>query len=341
VIPLAELDQAWRVSPEGARVDVVREAALELAARLKALPCCVSVRTYDLITFPYPSAFGLGGAALTIFPFVMMTNRMQLVTFCAPDGSRRRLLVNPSDHERNQATPFFARLAARYGKVASGLMTRRRLDVPGALAHAAIPGDAIDYITFDHLHTQDLRRLMLEWCPRARLLVMRAELERFARLHPLERDWYLPDALAGIPEDRIVILDRDVLLGDGVALIRTPGHTLGNHTIVLHTDRGLWTISENGIAADAYTPEKSAIAGLAAHARATGQEVILNSNTREHTLDQYTSMVLEKTLADACADGLGFRQHFPSSELTPSIFAPGLAPSYTHVAVTWGPDPST
>jgi glyoxylase-like metal-dependent hydrolase (beta-lactamase superfamily II) len=283
--------------------------------------------------------YGFGGAARVVAPYLMMTNRMQIVSF-VEDGAPRRMLVNPSDHERNEATPFFARLAARAPGFLNRVIARRHATVPEVLAEAGLRGDQIDYVTYDHLHTQDLRRLMLEWCPRARLLAMEAELAIFERLHPLQRDWYIADALAGIPAARLVALDSDTLVGDGVALVRTPGHTLGNHSIVLHTDRGLWTISENGVAVDNWAPERSEVAGLQSTASSTGAEVILNSNTREESLEQYTSMVLEKTLADEAPDGGGWRQHFSSSELTPSWLAPGLRATYVHRAITHGPAPA-
>src|SRR5581483_4993233 len=162
----------------------------------------------------------------------------------------------------------------------------------------------------------------------------------FTRLHPLQNDWYLADAIAGLAPERFVVLERDVLVGEGLALVRTPGHTFGNHSIVLMTDRGVWTISENGVSCDNYSPEKSAICGLAGHARSRGVEVVLNGNTREGSLDQYTSMILEKTLADPCPDGSGYVQHFPSPELTASSLLPGLAPTYSQRAITHGPPPA-
>ncbi len=337
--PLHELDDAWQVGPAGKRLEAVRQGAHQLKARIQQSGKATSVRTYDLVTLPYPTRFGLGGAARTPAPYLMMTNRMQIVTF-VEDGAPRRMLVNPSDHERNEATPFFARLAARAPAFLNRFIAHRHTTVPAALAEAGLRGDQIDYITYDHLHTQDLRRIMLEWCPNAKLLAMEAELAIFERLHPLQRDWYLADALAGVPAGRLTALDSDTLVGDGVALVRTPGHTVGNHSIVLHTDRGLWTISENGVAVDNWAPERSDIAGVKSTAEATGAEVILNANTREESLEQYTSMVLEKSLADEAPDGSGWRQHFSSSELTPSLLAPGLRATYVHKAITHGPAPS-
>ena len=324
---LPELDDAWRVTPAGARLDAVRAGALLLKARLHGGPTVKRVRTCDLITLPYPTRYGLCDAATSLLPFLLITNRMQVVTLRCDEGEKI-LLVNPSDHERDAETPYFKRLAERLPQFLDRLVVKRHSTVPARLAETGVLGEDVDYITYDHLHTQDLRRVMLEWCPRAKLLVNREELAIFSRLHPLQRDWFIADALAGIPAERLVALDHDVMVGEGVALVRTPGHTIGNHSIVLHTDNGVWTISENGISADNYSPERSAIGGIAASARNAGVDVILNANTREHSLDQYTSMILEKTLADVCGDGSGYVQCFPSSELTGSAMMPGLAPTY-------------
>jgi hypothetical protein len=330
---LTEMDEAWRVGPAGARLEAVRKAARSLKERLHKSTKVQSVRTYDLITLPYPARYGLGDAARSMMPFVMITNRMQLVKVKSKDGLKK-ILVNPSDHVRDEETPFFKRLGDRFSGVplSRKLMVKVHAEVPDRLQEAGVRGSEIDYITFDHLHTQDLRGLMLEWCPNAKLLVQKEELAIYERLHPLQNDWYIADSLKGIPSDRFQLLDGDFLVGEGLALVRTPGHTIGNHSIVVHSDRGLWTISENGISVDNYQPERSEIAGLAGHARSRGVEVILNANTREHSLDQYTSMVFEKTLADVAPEG--WIQHFPSSELTGSTF--GIAPTFSHRAITSG-----
>lgn len=337
---LTALDEARREATAGPRLEALRAGAIALRDALLGGGKARSVRTFDLVTFPYPTRFALGGVAGAPRPYVMMTNRAQLVTFQTSEGLKR-LLVNPSDYEANQETPFFKRLAVRYGETLSRrVLTRRRPEVPARLAEAGIAPEAIDYVTFDHLHTQDVRRLLSTWAPRAKLLVHAAELALARALHPLQRDWYCPSGLDGVAADRVIPFDGDVLLGEGVALVWTPGHTAGNHTIVLHTDRGLWTISENGVCADAYSPRASHIAGLASHAAEAGVEVILNANTREGTLDQYNAMVLERTLASPVPEAPAFVQHFPSSELTPHLLAPGLAPTYTHGAITHGPEPA-
>ncbi len=346
---LTDLDAARAEDNPGERLRAIRRAARALHDRIGASGPALAVRTFDIATFPYPTGYGLGGAARSLAPYVMMRNRMQLVQVRAA-GRVITILVNPTDPERSLAAPFFARQIERYGNfVSRKLMSRRHGSVEGALRSAGVAPADVDYLTFDHLHVQDVRgwlgsddaeigaeRPTPAYFPRARLLVQREELRTFACLHPLQEAWYVRDGVAGVPADRLVVVDGDYLIGGGFAIVRTPGHTAGNHSPVVVTDRGLWTISENGIAVDSYAPEHSRIPGLRRHARDTGAEVILNGNTREGTLDQYTSMVLEKTLADPCPDRPELPQHFPSSELVASPLAPGLRPGYSHGAITHG-----
>jgi hypothetical protein len=64
--------------------------------------------------------------------------------------------------------------------------------------------------------------------------------------------------------------------------------------------------------------------------------VVLNSNTPERGADQYTSMVLERTVVDRVKRAPAFVQMFPSSEVTPSALSPGLKPTILHRSVTHG-----
>lgn len=342
LVRLPELDAAWAEASAGPRLAAVRRGARRLGDRLRAQGPARCVRTADVATFPYPTGFGFAGAARALAPFAFLRNRVQLVQVEA-SGRLVTILVNPTDPARSSAAPFFARMIARYGETLSRkVFGAVHADLPSILAAWGVRPEDVDYVTFDHLHVQDLRGLLAPgptgkaFLPRARLLAQAAELATLAELHPLQRSWYIPEALDGVPADRIVALDGDHALGAGFALIRTPGHTRGNHSPAVVTARGVWTISENGIAVDAYAPMTSRIRGLAHHARETGEEVILNANTREDTLAQYTSMILEKTLADAVPDRPELPQHFPSSELVAHPLAPGLAPTYTHGAITHG-----
>lgn len=348
LVRLTDLDAAWREANPGVRLEAVRRAARGLHDRLAAAGPALAVRTADLITFPYPAAYALEGVARSPAPYVMMRNRVQLVQVQA-GGRVVSILVNPSDPDRSMHAPFFARQLERYGPLVSKVLSQRHGTVADALAAWGVAPAQIDYVTFDHHHVQDLRGLLgtrvpepgrdaptPALLPNARVLVQRAELATHAALHPLQRDWYVADGLRDIDPAKIVTLDGDVAIGAGFAIVRTPGHTAGNHSPVVVTDRGLWTISENGVCCDAYAPEASRIGGVRGHARSRGVEVILNANTREASLDQYTSMVLEKTLADPCPDRPEFPQHFSSSEMVRHPLAPGLAPTYSHGAITHG-----
>jgi glyoxylase-like metal-dependent hydrolase (beta-lactamase superfamily II) len=341
LVRLCELDAAWATRGSGARLDAIRRAGRKLRDRILATGTARCVRTADVATFPYPTRYALEGAAGTLAPYVLLRNRMHLVQVQA-GGRVISILVNPTDARRSAAAPYFTRLERKYGALARKLLGAFHSTVEQALAGWRVAPEQIDYVTFDHLHVQDVRGLLAPgpdgraYLPNAKLLAQRAELDTLTRLHPLQAEWYIPACLTGVPADRIVALDGDYAIGGGFAIVRTPGHTWGNHTLVVVTDRGAWTISENGVCVDAYAPGISEIRGIARHARDTGVEVILNANTREGTLDQYTSMVLEKTLADTVPDRPELPQHFSSSELVPHVLAPGVRPTYSHGAISHG-----
>jgi hypothetical protein len=58
-------------------------------------------------------------------------------------------------------------------------------------------------------------------------------------------------------------------------------------------------------------------------------EVVLNANTPEMGIEQYTSMILERSLVDRVPEAPAFVQMFPSSEITSSLLAPGLRPTWS------------
>ena len=65
-------------------------------------------------------------------------------------------------------------------------------------------------------------------------------------------------------------------------------------------------------------------------------DIVLNANTPELGAVQYTSMVLERTIVDRVRRAPAFVQMFSSSEVTPSLLAPGLSPTILHRAITHG-----
>ncbi len=294
----------------------------------------------ELIRVPYPLKYALRDAALLPGLLVHIVNRVFVVQLDTHDGVKT-LLVSPSDWERNAETPYFHRLATGAGSLSPFLrrwLAPARATVPEVLQRFGIRPEAVDYVTYDHLHTQDLRRWLGPGglLPNARLLVTRQEWASAKALLPPQRDWYCPGGLDGVDERRVVQLDGDVFLGEGVALVRTPGHTEGNHSIVVRTPEGLFVTSENGVCADAYAPHASRIPGLRRYARRTGMDVVLNGNTLEGALDQYVSMVAEREIAGKSPRHGDFYNTVASSELAPFFLAPGVVPTFSFGDLRFG-----
>lgn len=333
--PITDFTGSRQAKGQRARVEDTRAAALDFRKRMLAGPKVRYFESFDLIKLVYPTRFGLRNAysAEGFVPHLQITNRVFVVQFDTPQGLKT-LLVSPSDHERNGETPFFRRLQDRTPKFVIDRIVTRYATVPDILARIGLAPEAVDYITYDHLHTQDIRRWLgtnhePALLPNAKLLVHHREWGSALDLDPYQRDWYCPGGIADIAENKIVRFEGSVMLGDGVALVHTPGHTEGNHSIVVHTDEGLWVTSENGICVDAYAPQRSTVWGVAKYARTIGTEVILNGNTLESSVDQYISMVQELTIAGPSLRDARYPNVFPSSELTPFWLFPGTTPAFS------------
>jgi hypothetical protein len=172
--------------------------------------------------------------------------------------------------------------------------------------------------------------------PSARFLLQRREVDTFRSPHPMQWAWYVPGGMDHVVDDRMVLLDGDVELGAGVALVATPGHTDGNQSLVVNTDDGVWVSSENGVCADNWHPHLSKIPGVRAEAEFMGREVILNSNTLEDSIDQYDSMVKEKALADPNREDPRWLNVFPSSEMPAWRRQWPVVPSFTYGGIEHG-----
>lgn len=325
-------------TPEERRAAAVRRGEA-LREYLLDRPRVRFFRSFSLVSFPYPVRYGLRDACALPWPYLGLTNRVFVVQVDSPAGVVT-VLVSPSDPDRNAETPFFKGLVGGFGPIsplAERLVTRRGVSVLEALEACGLSPEDVDFITYDHLHTQDLRgwlgdatasdpALRRGLLPRARLLVMEEEWQTVLGPSAPQAPWYCPRGAAGVDPARIVRLSGDVTVGDGLALVRTPGHTEGNHSIAAHTPEGLFVTSENGVCPDSYAPEASRIPGLRDAAR-RGMDIVLNGNTLERGLEQYFSMVFERALAGPSAREGRFPNVLPSSELTPMWFAPGLAPT--------------
>lgn len=335
-------DAAWAQRGHGRRLAAALEGAAALRARLTGGAAVEAVRTLPLTTLMYPARYAFWGTATSPAPYVTLWHRALLVRFTQGERTRT-LLFNPSDIDAARRAPFFAGLIARFGPTLSALAAKRAEPLEEQLRWCGVAPDDIDYVAFDHFHTQDLRTLLGTADGRvpprfrnAKLLASRAEWAQWGDLHPMQKAWFVPDGIDGVDLSRVVLTDEDLALGDGIALVRTPGHTVGNQTLFFKTDRGVWGCSENGTCADNWSPLESRVPGVARAAREAEHPVVLNGNTPEYGADQMTSMLLERAVVDRVAHAPEWVQMFPSSEGTPSVTAPGLSPTYQHGAITWG-----
>jgi hypothetical protein len=334
----------------GAALARVPSCAKDFRAEFRATGTPDSVDTYDLITLPYPTRFGLWRASMSPAPFVSITNRMLIVRWAEADGQRRTLLFEPSDVELGTNTPYFAHLAERTPDFITERLVQRRGDVLTHLRTAGIDPAEVDYLAFDHLHTQDVRRWIGTTTPQpnlgatepvepafpnARLLVQRPELTALDHLHPLQQPWYQPDTYRDLRTEAISPVDGDILLGPGVALVATPGHTTGNQTLFLNTSTGIWASSENAIATECLVPQHSKLPGVRRWSEYWGQGVVVNANTIETIAAQYNSLILERSIVDMSQRDDRFPQFFPSSELTRRWTNPGTAPTFVHERITY------
>lgn len=322
-----------RAKGQQARVEDTRAAAEDFRKQMLAGPKVRYYQSFDLVKVPYPTAYGLRNAFKRerFVPFLHLLNRVFVVQFNSPDGIKT-LLVSPTDYERNVETPFFRRLQDSNPQFVTNFILKRLGDVEEVVKNIGLKPEDIDYITYDHLHTQDVRRWLGSddedaLFPNAKLLVHHQEWDSANDLNPYQADWYCPNGTR-VPADKVIRFNGSIMLGDGVALVHTPGHTEGNHSIVVHTDEGLWVTSENGISVDAYAPQHSKVPGVADYAKTIGTEVIINGNTLENSVDQYISMVAEKTVAGPSQRDERYPNIFPSSEMTPFWLFPGTRPSF-------------
>ncbi len=322
---ITEFDEAYAEERlRGRRLALMREGALAFRRRFAAGEQVRAVRTLDLASTPYPTRFAFHGTARApLTPMIMMVNRLLVVQFRDFGGALRTFCWEPTDPDGSAQAPFYAQLDAtndRYPDAVArwrrGLFNAEYRTTEAALAECGLRPADVDLASFDHLHVQD-PRLVAPHLPNATFLAQQEELDTFASMHPMTWYWYVEGGMDGVDLSRWAALDGDYELGHGIAIVRTPGHTDGNHSLVLNTPSGVWVSSENGVAVDNWQPELSKIPGVAKAAAAQRREVIFNANTLEDSVDQYDSMVKEKTIAGPSARGGGWLNILPSTELAP------------------------
>jgi hypothetical protein len=350
VRPISEFEGLWDVWPRGRRLEAIRAAAREFRQRFKASGQVLGVRSFDIAAAPYPARFALGGAAIGPNPVVSIINRMLVVQYEDFEGRQRTLVWEPTVREGSVRAPFYAQLERAFGDFLAHRVFAHYYHEPDEiLPLCGLTNADVDVASFDHLHVQDMRMILGTTTPvgearepyeplfpNARFVVHCKELATFEAPHPMQWAWYVADGMTSARTDRLVVIDGDVELGHGVAIVWTPGHTDGNHSLVLNTPDGIWVSSENGVALDNWQPELSKIPGVRRFAQFFGREIVPNANTLEDSIDQYDSMVKEKVLADPCRRNPRWLQILPSSELAPWKRQWPVVPTFVHGGLEYG-----
>ena len=337
---IEEFDGVFDIWPRGHRLKAIRDAAETYKGRFKSQGTVEGVRSVDLAAAPYIVKYAFHGAAKSVSPYLSMTNRMVVVRYEDFAGNERILVWEPTEPEGSAEAPFYARLIERgernrFYKAMERLTYKEYATPDQALKTAGIRAEDVDFLSFDHLHVQD-PRLILPHFPNAKLLVNRREIGTFEAMHPMQWYWYVEGGLDGIDRDRLILLDGDIELGRGVSIAWTPGHTDGNHSLVLNTPDGVWVSSENGVAIDNWQPDLSTIPGVRDYSISQRREICPNANTLEDSIDQYDSMVKEKTLADYSTAAPQWKQILPSTELVTWKRQWPIIPTHHHGELNYG-----
>jgi len=155
---LESFDAALTQPGHGPRLRAVRSVAQAVREQLLDQPRVQAVRTLPLARIPYPARFAFPGRGLSPAPLVQMTHRCLLIQFRS-GGALRTLLFNPSDVVANRATPFFADFIRAVGPL-EPLLAPPSPPLRRSWPELGLTAEDIDYVAFDHFHTQDLRPLL-------------------------------------------------------------------------------------------------------------------------------------------------------------------------------------
>nr|WP_317200799.1 hypothetical protein [uncultured Psychrobacter sp.] len=323
------------------RLSAARKQAEAFRERFMEEPEVAYYQSVNLVRVPYPTWYAYSGVytqSTYKFPYLHILNRLFIVQFRNALGELKTLLFSPSDIDADRETPFFKRLTDKMPNWSplENVVAPIFRDVTEALKEINLTPEDVDYISYDHLHTQDVRQWLGSktatedrpaYFPNAKLLVQEKEWQSAQGLLPVQAEWYCPNGIEGVDPEKVITFTSSLQLGEGLALVHTPGHTEGNHSLVARVPDGIRVTSENGVGADAYAPMNSKVNAIRRYAKNTGMEVILNGNTLEDSTDQYISMVVEKTIAGPSSNP-DFPNCASSSEATPYWLLPGQKVSH-------------
>lgn len=326
--PLPGLAEAWETWPRGERPGALRAAAAALRTRLHEGGTVPAVRTIDLAVLRVPAAEVLPGATRPVLGSVAVVHRLVVVRFRDLGGDSRLLVWEPR-------VPDAPAADGRRPAV------QERDTVASALGLLGVePGD-VDACGLSHLHGQDPRLVLgtdvaigtdraprPPLFPRAEVLLQAREADTLRAAHVLQAPRY-SGAWHGVRTDRLRELEGSVLIGDGIAVLATPGHTDGHQSLVLRTPDGVWVLSGAGHVADAWHPHLSRSPGVRRLVEGAAQEVLIGDGA-EDPIDQHDAMVLERAVADAHHDDPRWRRVLPLAEIVPSGRTWPLHPTFVH-----------
>jgi glyoxylase-like metal-dependent hydrolase (beta-lactamase superfamily II) len=106
------------------------------------------------------------------------------------------------------------------------------LEFEEALATVGLKPEDIEVIIHTHLHNDHCENDYK--CPNATVYVQKAEMDFFKNPHPIDHRYY-PDLLDDV---RVVEVEGDVNILDGIDVIFSPGHTVGCQSVAINTSAG-------------------------------------------------------------------------------------------------------
>lgn len=349
--PIPEFEGLHEIWPRGDRLTAIKEAARKFRDRFLDSGQVLAVKSVDIAAAPYPARYAFQGYSMNLNPFISIINRMIVVQYEDFNGVPRTLVWEPTVAEGSKKSPFYGKLE-RFGAKWGGerLFATYYNDPQKILPNLGLSNADVDYISFDHLHVQDPRMIVGSDAtppagqdgnyeplfPNSRLVVHEKELGTLQSIHPMQTAWYVEGGLDGVPPERLATFNGDVEIGPGIALLWTPGHTDGNHSLCINTPDGIWVSSENGMAPDSWQPELTKIPGIKAHCEFYEREVVLNGNTLEDSLDQYDSMIKEREVASYSKVAPQWKQILPSSECANWKRQWPIIPGHTHGGINYG-----
>lgn len=318
--PLTDFVAAWQQATSVLRLSALRDHATRLHQQLLQQPPVSCFKSADLYRDLYPISQAYSGVysglSLTV-PYVHLLKRLWIIQFTDFSGALKTLLFSPSDNHDPLQTALFQRFNARLPRylrrLSKAAIAPSYQSVESALGELGVRPEQIDYISYNHLQGQHIAH-WLALFPQAKLLVHEQELSQCSEQ---------------LAPEKLQVFTDSIYLGEGLALVHSPGVSDGHHVLVARVADGVCVITGNGVGADAYAPEHSRIKAVRRYAEQHELEVIVNRRQHMAVDTHYAAMVMEKTLA-----GSSHHPDFPncaySGEATPYWLMPGFSVSFLH-----------